>query len=536
MRLSPLATLVAAVALAASAAPASATADPAPRPDRPQHPVVSGQAHAAEQALAAVQAAFERKGGTQARPTVSRAGELTTPLLQLRLGLDDLSPADQELARAYLARPTDGTEYYGANYSAKARPTNDCKARFETPGSNVCVHWARTTSDAPPKKDSDGDGIPNQVEKTRDVMNLVWNREVAAGGYKAPLPDTKGPDTKLDVYLVDIGEKGLYGYCGSENVGQKRAAAAYCVLDDDYSPTEFPRHTPLQNLQVTAAHEFFHAVQFAYDVREDAWLMESTATWIEDEIFDDVNDNRGYLPFSILRHPEKSLDSSYPYYYGDWIWWRYLTELFPQQQGTGLPVLVRDVWDYADNSSYSGTYSMNALEQALTDRNRSLAQVLADFGADNRDPAAVYEEGADYRKAKASATYKLTADRQKIAAKTLKLPHMSNTTAVFKPSSSYSNATWKLQLDVDLPGAAHEPYAQVTTFLKSADPQRQTIALGADGVGTLTVPFSTATVKRVELTLTDGDHTYDCRQGTQWSCHGTPDKKRPFTYSAAAVQ
>ena len=537
MRLSSLTKLVAALALAASAVPASAAADPAQRPDHPQPPGLSGNSNAAEQALAAVQAAFSRDNGTQARRALGSPGsELTMQLLQLRLGLDDLSPADQQVARAYLARPTDGTEYYGANYGKHARVTNDCKPRFATPGSNVCVHWARRTADAPPKKDSDGDGIPNQVERTRDVMNLVWSREVDSGGYKAPLPDTKGPDSRLDVYLVNIGDKGLYGYCGSENVGQQRAAAAYCVLDNNYSRREFPAHTPLQNLQVTAAHEFFHAVQFAYDVQEDPWLMESTATWIEDEIFDDVNDNRGYLPYSIMRHPEKPLDSSYPFYYGDWIWWRYLTEMFPQEQGTGLPVLVRDVWDYADNSGYSGTYSMKALEQALTDRNRTLSDVLASFGVDNRHPRAAYSEGDAYRKARASAHYKLTAAKQQVGPETIKLPHLSNTTAVFKPNDSYSDAAWMLQLDVDLPGSVHEPTAQVTVFLKDGTIQRQRITTATDGVGSLQVPFSSATVKRVELTMTDGDHTYQCRQATQWSCHGTPDKKRPFTYSASAVQ
>ena len=538
MRLSSLSTLVAAVALAASAAPVSASADAGPLPDHPQNPVVTGQGSAAEQALAAVQAAFAGENGARARAAGpgSPGRDLTMQLLQLRLGFDDLSPAEQQVARPYLARPTDGDEYYGANYGKGARPTNDCKPRFATPSSNVCVHWARKTTDRPPMKDSDGDGIPNQVEKTRDTMNLVWSREVDSGGYKAPLPDTKGPDSKLDVYLVNIGDKGLYGYCGSENVGQSRAAAAYCVLDNNYSHREFPAHTPLENLQVTAAHEFFHAVQFAYDVREDPWLMESTATWMEDEIFDDVNDNRGYLPYSIMRHPEKPLDSSYPYYYGDWIWWRYLTEKFPQEQGTGLPVFVRDVWEYADNSGYSGTYSMKALEQALTDRSTDLSQVLAEFGADNRNPAAVYEEGDAYKKAKPSAAYTLTADKHKVREQTIKLPHLSNTTAVFKPDASYSNGAWLLQLDVDLPGSVHEPHAQATVFLTDGTTQRQAFTLGADGTGSLQVPFSSATVKRVELTLTDGDHTYDCKQATSWSCHGTPDKQRPFSYSASAVQ
>ena len=49
------------------------------------------------------------------------------------------------------------------------------------------------------------------------------------------------------------------------------------------------------SLRVTAAHEFFHAIQFAYDVNEDIWFMEGTATWVEDEVYDSINDNYQFL-------------------------------------------------------------------------------------------------------------------------------------------------------------------------------------------------------------------------------------------------
>ncbi len=541
MRLSPVTTLVGAVALVATAVPSGAAVaepgqQPAPRPDHPAHPVLGDSTSAADQALSAVRAAFAKKGEDHARAGVGVGGrELTTDLLQLRLGLDELSPEDQQVARAYLARPTDGTEYYGANYSRKAHPTHDCRPALATPDSNVCVHWARKTADAPRMNDADGDGIPNFVEKTRDTMNLVWSRIVDSGGYTAPLPDTKGPDTKLDVYLVDIGDAGLYGYCGSENIGKGRAAAAYCVLDDDYARRQFPLHTPLQNLQVTAAHEFFHAVQFAYDVREDPWLMESTSTWIEDEIFDKVNDNRGYLNASVARVPERPLDSTYPYYYGDWIWWRYLTEHYPADQGTGLPVLVRDVWEAARDAQYVGTYSMDALDRVLLDRHRALAEVLAQFGADNRIPGRSYEEGKAYRRARLGERYRLTADKQKVGTQSTRLAHMSNTTVAFKPDDSYDAAGWTLTLDVDLPGSKHEPYAQANVFHTDGSVTREFVVLAGNGVGTLQVPFSSSTVRRVELTLTNGDHSYDCREGTRWSCRGIPDKKRTFEYAAHAT-
>ena len=80
------------------------------------------------------------------------------------------------------------------------------------------------------------------------------------------------------------------------------------MLDNDYSRGEFPTNTPEENLQVTAAHEYFHAVQFGYDVAEDGWVMEATATWAEDELYDGVNDNVQYLRSGPMSLPHGSLD------------------------------------------------------------------------------------------------------------------------------------------------------------------------------------------------------------------------------------
>ena len=57
------------------------------------------------------------------------------------------------------------------------------------------------------------------------------------------------------------------------------------MLDNDYARSQYGI-APINSLRVTAAHEFFHAIQFAYDVDEDLWFMEGTATWVEDEVYD----------------------------------------------------------------------------------------------------------------------------------------------------------------------------------------------------------------------------------------------------------
>ena len=44
------------------------------------------------------------------------------------------------------------------------------------------------------------------------------------------------------------------------------------------------------------AHEYNHVLQFAYDSQEDTWMFESTATWMEDEVYPEINDYLRYVP------------------------------------------------------------------------------------------------------------------------------------------------------------------------------------------------------------------------------------------------
>ncbi len=80
---------------------------------------------------------------------------------------------------------------------------------------------------------------------------------------------------------------------------------------------------------MTAAHEFFHAIQFAYDFTEDPWLLESAATWIEERFADDVNDNRAYLKYGQAARSTTSLDlfdGGGLAHYGNWVFWEFLSE------------------------------------------------------------------------------------------------------------------------------------------------------------------------------------------------------------------
>ena len=68
--------------------------------------------------------------------------------------------------------------------------------------------------------------------------------------------------------------------------------------------------------------------------------MEGSATWVEDVVYDNINDNYQYLPTSPIRHPRTSLDYSgggYPY--GSFIFFTYATA----RHGAAT---VRRFWDW----------------------------------------------------------------------------------------------------------------------------------------------------------------------------------------------
>ncbi len=541
MRRAPLVTFCAASALAASALVPMAAAQPSGEaagrlvtaaPDvPPARPV------AAQRTLDAVERAFSGAAPqTEPGGGLDHGRDLTLLLRDLRAQLPALRGEDRRQARGWLARPTD--RFDRDSYGAPAE--NDCDPGEPGEGTGFCIHWVESTGDAPPLTDtSPANGFPDQVDRTRATMQHVWDREIGDGGFRRPVrdagPPEAGPTRGFDVYLANIGFDRLYGYCSNESApGDGRDYAAYCVLDDDYSSAQFPQHTPLQNLQVTAAHEFFHAIQFAYDTFEDTWLMEGTATWIEDEIYDGVDDNRLYLRTSPLSAPDRPLDKgSDLYVYGVWLWWRYLTEQHGTDRGTGIPTLIRRIWEEADDSDASrpGTYSLKATRRILAKRGSSLTQEVARFAVANRHPQASYEEGGAYGAARLDSSTRLSEADPSVPERVVRVDHLASRTFAFRPSAGLAQGGWRLRARVDAPGSKHSPVAQLTTVRRDGRFTTERLDLDADGIGRATVGFDSDTVLRVELTLTNAGHRYDCGQGTVLSCRGvSKSNDRPFTY------
>ncbi|WP_165807156.1 MXAN_6640 family putative metalloprotease [Nocardioides currus] len=483
-----------------------ATADPTPLPADPNERV----------ALTALDTAGRVLAG-DARPTDPSA---TVALRDLWLARPDLTGTEAAEATALLARPTDGpADPFGNGYTVPS--TSQC-------GAHVCVHYVPTTADAPPSVD--------WVALNLATMEAVYEREVNQLGFRAPRPDgTNGGNGLLDVYLKDLGT-GLYGYCAAEFRKKGRTASGFCVLDNDYSAAQFPAQTPEANLTVTAAHEFFHAVQYSYDYDEDPWMLESTATWMEEQVADDINDNRQYLRYSQLQAPFVPLDafsSTYGFQYGNWIFWQYLTDRF----GTKFTKLA---WESAGSlKGDGGKYSTEAIASVLRKKKQSLTNVYADFAAANIVPSSTYPEApgvAEYANPPVLADVTLTKGQKKFRQRA-KVDHLAADAMHVRPGADLAGKKWRLRVSVKAPRRLQGAAARLVIHKTNGKVAFRTVKFNRRNNAVRTVPFSAAKVSAVSVSFANVSTRFKCKAGTTFACGGRAlQDNAKFTITSKVVK
>ena len=374
-------------------------------PDGLTRALAAGELSEAQYALERARALFRLDGVRARYGTVRTPGprDATLVLRDLVVRLQLLSPAERAAARRLLARPTDNPDPGGTTYAA-AEAAPYCTT-------NGCIHYVASTTDAPDPVDANVNGLPDYVEAVGAEFEVVWAKEVVAYGYRPPKSDLNstnhGPDGRIDVYIADIGADRLYGYCTTDDPNASPAYAfgdvsAYCVVDDDFSPSQFRgAASGIAALQVTLAHEFAHAIQYAYDGLED-WLAVRGHGHVDGgrglrrrqrQLPVPVRPARSLSPTShstsSTTTPEaRRLASST----ATFIFFRYLSERLHD------PSIVRRIWERADRSPTGpNDYSIQAIDNAL----RSVAGIgfsdaFGAFAAVNAFPASFYEEGGAY--------------------------------------------------------------------------------------------------------------------------------------------
>ncbi|HET7416564.1 MAG TPA: MXAN_6640 family putative metalloprotease [Solirubrobacterales bacterium] len=254
-------------------------------------------------------------------------------------------------------RPTDDPDPNRNAYSVpEAKGSPACSRHF-------CVHWVDQGLDAPDLSDRNGDGVPDFVERVLRVAEHVHTVENGRLGWQEPRSDGRkgGRNGKTDVYLSQIGGE-LFGYAAPDR-GQAtkqhripRRLHGYLVLDNDYSAFEFPGTKPLNDLEVTFAHEYNHILQFGYDAYQDPWFAESTATWMEDQVYNGIDDYLRYVR-RWVKLWETPLTTSSIKEYGSAVWNQWLARRYGQK-------VVRKAWAGSIKAKPGG-FSIASYERAI---------------------------------------------------------------------------------------------------------------------------------------------------------------------------
>ena len=242
-----------------------------------------------------------------------------------------------------------------------AAPVLVNETTYTSLGGHFKIHYSSsfTSPDAPPLADSNpANGVPDWVETVAQTLENV-RAAYFTRGYR-PAPTVAG--APYDVYLRDLAPQRLYGQTTSgipqPSAGFVNAYTSYMEMDNDYTDALYVNtaggpYTATQSMQITAAHEYHHSIQYGYNIFFDIWYAEATSTWYEDELFDTINQLYNYLP-AWFGNSTLPLDTAASITtgggYGRWIFNRYLEEQFLSTSTS----FVKASWDYLATLNSSG--------------------------------------------------------------------------------------------------------------------------------------------------------------------------------------
>lgn len=313
--------------------------------------------------------------------------ESTSLIRQLKKEFETTSPEVQEVIRSYLFKEKKGV---GSRPAFKAAANGTGLVAKTVLDSHTLANWT-TTANFNIEWGDDVAVNPADVARWAEYFETSWADMITTMGYALP----KGSGTNLiDVYIGNTDS--LYPiswfWYGYTNVYSVPAGVPFFVVNNTYwwaPPNDDPEGDVAGAMKVTAAHEFFHAVHLTIDYWEDAWWMEASSTWMEDAVYDQVNDYYNYIDsgFGWPLYPNVSLLLfNGAHEYGDVVWAKYLSEYW------GGASAVKSVWDNC--TSINGSSSVTATETFFESHTTTLPDAFKEFTIKNLFMD--YLEGASY--------------------------------------------------------------------------------------------------------------------------------------------
>ena len=234
------------------------------------------------------------------------------------------------------------------------------------------------------------------VEEMASIFEEVWSFFIDTMLFDMP------PTNIQNLYEIRIENLPGDWFGAAFAIGYGNSCDSYIKMRNSYSASQFSSNTEIDNIKVTAVHEFFHAIQFDYNCNafeQSPWFMEATAVWSEDELFDSINDHYRYIA-SWFSKPNTSIILSNQWHeYGSFIFFQYIDEHL------GGKETIRNFWENSRQLSNSTEdVTLTAINQELARFNSSFEDVYKRMCIANkilseseRAELYRYEEAAGYR-------------------------------------------------------------------------------------------------------------------------------------------
>lgn len=361
-------------------------------------------------------------------------------------------------------------------------------------GVHILLHYTTTGSNAIRTNP------PGYLDSVLAVFEHVWQVEVESLGYSSPPADFgRGGDNRYDVYILNLGF-GYFGFTTPESTIQNYRAFSFITIENDFAESGYSSD-PVSGLKVTAAHEFFHAIQFGYDAYEfdfldpdnnatyKPWWLEASSTWMEDVVYDSINDYVGYLRF-FYKYMWMSLgafsyggDARAFHPYASCVWPIYLTEKYQDLD------IMRQIWNIC--GSVGGYNTLPATNTVLNAYGTNLQNAFLDFEIWNfhtgvfADPNRYFSEGSQFPEAETTAYISdLTAEPSFTIPNNIRYPeHLAANYIIMR---SVADASGGVVANFDGQDISGQEWRVALLGFKSGDSRYQDMQVGpfsGDGAG-----------------------------------------------------
>jgi hypothetical protein len=236
------------------------------------------------------------------------------------------------------------------------------------------IHYTTQGKDSVAETDSNANFIPDRIEKIAQAFEKSYTVECEEMGYAIP-PSMNNGIAHYDIYVLDLSNQ--YAVTIKEGADStsfvQKNVRSYIIFDNDFVGHGF--HIQGENaIKVIAAHEFFHAIQLGYVFRNtDSFFFELSAVWMEDQVFDDVDNYLYYLDYFFsapdipLNGVSFTIPNVFKHIYGSCVFGFYIAENFGKEA-------IYQIWQMMPKKS-----ALEAMDQIFKSRGSSFENEFVKF-------------------------------------------------------------------------------------------------------------------------------------------------------------